>query len=78
MLNSNKLRGVMAEKNMTAEKLSNILGINPTTFYRKRDGISEFTRSEIQIIANVLELTMEDVESIFFSPELADTQETPA
>ena len=71
MFNSDKLRGKMAEKRCTAERLANHLGINPVTFYRKTRGESEFTRSEIQHIATLLELTMQDIRDIFFAEELA-------
>lgn len=71
MFNANKLRGVMAEKGCSAEKLAGALGINPSTLSRKMSGISEFTRSEIQIAAAFLKLSARDIQSIFFAQELA-------
>lgn len=71
MFNSDKLRGKMAEKKVTSEKMANFLGIDPATVYRKVNGKSEFTRTEIQQIAVLLGLTMQDLEEIFFAKELA-------
>lgn len=71
MFNHDKLRGKMAEKRCTAENLANYLGINPSTLHRKMSGISEFTRSEIQQIAMLLGLSMQDVKDIFFAEQLA-------
>lgn len=67
MFDSNKLRGKMAEKRITNEKMASFLGIDPATFYRKLAGKSEFTRTEIQQIAAFLGLTMSDLEDIFFA-----------
>jgi hypothetical protein len=71
MFNSDKLRGKMAEKRCTAEKMANFLGIDPATFYRKITGKTEFTRSEIQGVATLLVLSMQDLEDIFFADKLA-------
>ena len=71
MFDSNKLRGVMAGKGCTAERLAAALGINPSTLSRKMAGISEFTRSEIQTTAQFLDLSAQDVQDIFFANELA-------
>lgn len=71
MFNANKLRGVMAERGCTSEKLAAVLGINPSTLSRKMAGISEFTRSEIQITAQFLDLSILDIQTIFFAKELA-------
>jgi len=45
-------------------------GDNPATFYRKTQGLSEFTRSEIQLIRYTLNLSTAEAEAIFFAPEL--------
>lgn len=71
MFNRNKLRGMMAEKNCTVEKMASFLGINPVTLYRKTNGESEFTRREIQQISTLLSLTLQEIKDIFFAEELA-------
>ena len=67
MFNKDKLKGKMAENRCSSVELAKLLGINPSTFYRKSTGESEFTRSEIQIITNALGLTMQEVKNIFFA-----------
>ena len=71
MFNRDKLRGKMAEKRCTTEKMANYLGINPATLYRKTSGSSEFTRSEIQPVAALLDLSVQEITDIFFAEELA-------
>jgi len=71
VFNANKLKGEMAEKGCSAEKLAAALGINPSTLYRKMTGASEFTRSEIQLAAAFLDLSASDIQDIFFAKELA-------
>lgn len=61
----------MIEKGYSAERMSRILGINPSTMSRKMSGITEFTRYEIQLMATSLGLSAQDIESIFFAKELA-------
>ena len=53
-----KLRGVMAGKGITQEKLAEIIGIDRTTLIRKmkNDGL-QFTVEEVQKIASALALT---------------------
>lgn len=45
------------------------LGISRSAFYRKCNGISEFTQSEIQAIVDYLDL--ESPVGIFFSPKVS-------
>lgn len=45
------------------------LGISRSAFYRKCNGISEFTQSEIQTIVDYLDL--ESPVGIFFSPKVS-------
>ena len=60
----------------TMDELAWKLGINTATLYRKRTGISDFTRSEIQRISEILKLSRAEVVAIFFAEELEETQET--
>ena len=61
----------MIEKGYSAERMSRVLGINPSTMSRKMSGITEFTRCEIQLMATSLGLSAKDIENIFFARELA-------
>lgn len=70
MVNTNKLRGVMREKGTTAGKLSEIIGINQSTFsYKINSG--KFTIEEADKIAQALCLTSEEATAIFFSQFVA-------
>ena len=56
-MNKNKLMYEMAEKKVTIMEMCEKLGISRSAFYRKCNGISEFTQSEIQKIVDYLELS---------------------
>ena len=57
----------MVEKDKSNEEVSTALGIDSSTFSKKLNGISEFKRTEIQIIRSFLNLSVEESESIFFA-----------
>lgn len=61
------LKSKMIESKITAEILADKLGINIATFYRKLGGVSEFTRNELSIIRDVLNLNSADMDAIFFA-----------
>ena len=56
-MNKNKLMYEMAEKGVSIMEMCKKLGISRSAFYRKCNGISEFTQSEIQTIVDSLELS---------------------
>jgi len=66
MLNKDALVEKIKENDMTLESFATELGINYSTLYRKLNGESDFTRSEIQISKNVLKLDVNTADSIFF------------
>lgn len=51
----------------TMESFANKIGIDYTTLYRKINGVSDFTRSEIQKIGKVLNLSFDKLYKIFFN-----------
>lgn len=55
-MNKNKLYFVMAERKISCQEMCDKLKISRSAFYRKVNGISEFTQSEIQSIVDILEL----------------------
>ncbi len=59
---------------VSKEDIASALNINITTVYRKINGESDFTLSELRKLKEMLRLTKEDVDRIFFSEELAETQ----
>lgn len=65
-INIQKLKGKMAEENISANELSNAIGVDKTTFYRKlREGGGKFTVEQIQGIAAKLSMTPNEAMNIF-------------
>lgn len=52
---------------LTKEEFAKVLGIDKVTLYRKLNGSSDFTRSEIQKAKEKLELSSDQLDSIFFN-----------
>ena len=72
MVNVNKLKGVIVEKQATVKELSDAIGIDESTFYRKlRSGGDPFTIGEADQIAKFLRLTKDEASAIFFSQYVA-------
>lgn len=73
MVNVNKIKGKMTEKEINAETMAKELGINKSTFYRKlNSGGSNFSVGEAFIISMRLNLTKDEVNDIFFAQESHD------
>ena len=68
MFNKKAFQLAVVSADMTYEDVAKAIGINSSTLYRKTTGQSEFTRSEIQKICEVLEI--ESPMDIFFTNEL--------
>lgn len=68
MFDRNKLKAQMVLMGMTAEDVAKALDINTVTFYKKMKEDGRFTRAEINIMKQVLHI--ENVDEIFFAPEL--------
>ena len=64
-MNKELLEYEMSKKKITIKMMCEKLGISRSAFYRKCNGITEFTLSEIQEITKHLEL--ESPASIFFN-----------
>lgn len=65
-MNAFLLEMKMKEANISTEKAAKATQMDPATFYRKKIGDSDFYRREIQILRKLLNLTSEEVDSIFF------------
>ena len=59
----------MKRKKVSKGDMCKMLGISRSAFYRKCNGRSEFTQSEIQKIASILEL--KDLAPIFFNEKVS-------
>lgn len=72
MVNVDKLKGKIVEKRMTVEDLSQTVGINTATLYRRlKMGGGSFTISEADKIASALSLSADELNSIFFAQYVA-------
>lgn len=67
VFNKNKLKAKITENGLTIEQVAQILGINRATLYRKLAGESEFTRNEIAMLKNSLQISLDEINAIFFA-----------
>lgn len=67
MFQRNELRAALARKDMSIQSLAKALNISPATLSLKINGHGDFVLSEIEQIRKVLDLTPEDVLTIFFA-----------
>lgn len=64
-----KLLYEMNKRDVSIQKMLNHLGMSRSAFYRKCNGISEFTQGEIQKIVDFLEL--DSPMGIFFTEKVS-------
>ena len=67
MVNTDKLYEAIEKSGLKLEYICEKLNLSYTGFRNKAQGITEFLASEICILANLLELTEEQVRDIFLS-----------
>ncbi|WP_414601403.1 helix-turn-helix domain-containing protein [Gemmiger sp.] len=67
MFRQNLFKAKLIENDMTTRDMAGIIGCNEATLYRKMNGVSDFTRNEIQLIKQALNLSSAEVEDIFFA-----------
>lgn len=68
MTNAEKLKAKLNEKGMSIEDISKAIEIDKSTFYRKlaSNGMT-FTIGEVDKISKVLNLSVDDINSIFLA-----------
>jgi len=72
MVNIRKLKGKIAERGFSIPELSEIIGINKATFYRKINaGGSKITIGEAELIAKALALDSDELNTIFFDSKIS-------
>lgn len=69
-MNCPELRASIARAGITNRKLAEHLGLSEQAFYNKIQGDTEFKGSEIKGLAKVLNLSMKDVNTIFFDRDI--------
>lgn len=68
-MDKDKLMREMAKQNVTIQNMCHKLNMSRSAFYRKCNGISEFTQGEIQRIVDVLNL--DSPVGIFFAEKVS-------
>lgn len=68
MVNIPKLKGKMVENELSISEMSERIGVDRSTIYRKlNSGGDSFTIAEVQSMAKELQLNTDDINSIFFA-----------
>lgn len=72
MVNINKLRGKIIENGLSVKDLADKLEMDRSTLYRKMNSAGDtMTISDAEKISKILNMTLEEVNSIFFSEFVA-------
>jgi plasmid maintenance system antidote protein VapI len=66
-MNVNKLKGKITEKGLNVAALASLINIDKSSMYRKLNNAEKITIGEAKKIRDVLELSVEEATSIFFS-----------
>ena len=69
-MNCPELRAAIARVGITNRRLAECLNLSEQAFYNKIQGETEFKGSEIKGLAKVLNLSMKDVNTIFFDKDV--------
>ena len=67
MVDVEKLRERMVNKKLSVSEISQLIGVNPSTMYRKLAAAEKITVGEAVKIVEALELTQKEAEQIFFA-----------
>lgn len=67
MTDTKKLKAKIILKGYTLEKLADALGVTIATLSYKVNNLRQFKTTEIQAIKNILNLTIEERDEIFFA-----------
>lgn len=71
-MNPTEFRVAQIRAGVTKEEIAKNLGINIATVYRKINGESDFTLSELRELKKIFGLSKDDVDRIFFNDELTE------
>lgn len=66
-MNTNELKASMTRRGITGFELADKIGLSHASFSYKLNNKREFLVSEIQAIAKTLNLSVEEIKSIFFT-----------
>lgn len=66
-MNNRELKAAIARSGLTNQTIALELGLSAQGLYNKLSGNSEFKGSEIKHLAEILQLSISEVNNIFFS-----------
>ena len=69
-----KLKGKIREKDLTMRQFSKGIGVSMTTLYTRLNNSTYFSTSEIENAMNLLDLSFDDVNDIFFTHQIRQTE----
>ena len=70
-MSANKLKAAIVARGETLSNTARAIGVSKSAFYRKMHRQTEFTRGEINSIASYLDLSDEELISIFFTEKVS-------
>lgn len=73
-MNTNKFLGKMKEHGFTLESLAKVLGMSRMSLYNKVHNIRDWKLGEFHKVCDILDLSDEDIQGIFFSEVLSVAQ----
>ncbi len=66
MVNTNKLKGKIVEQGLTFHRLSQMIGVSPSTLGRKIRNLSDMTLEEVEMIREILNIPPSRIMEYFF------------
>lgn len=70
MLSVNELKAELVRNGETVKSISRKMGVASSTFHKKMNGVSDFTRSDMEKIVGILNLSNADAMRIFFADDV--------
>ena len=67
-MSHNKLRGAIREKYGTQEAFAEAIKLNPSTLSSRLTGKTDWSKTEMENAAKLLDINIEDLHSYFFAP----------
>lgn len=74
MINVNKLKGIIVEREKTQAEIAELIGMSRSTFYRKMEDGSTFSIQDVNNMIKLIPLSDKEAIDIFFNYKVAETQ----
>jgi len=66
VVNTEKLRTMLRDQNVSIEQAADAIGIDRATLYRRFQQSDNFTVAEVDLLAKLLQMSEQDMRDIFF------------